>query len=87
VRGSRADVAALFGTEAAPDSKTDSKQVLDRAVRLFLGGQSAATTVQALQKRLDDPQVAPAKPDDPVRHVDLAMVTGLVLGAPEFQRR
>jgi uncharacterized protein (DUF1800 family) len=87
VRGSRADVAALLGTEAAPDSKTESKQVLDRAVQLFLGGQAAPTTVETLQKRLDDPQVVQAKLDDPVKHVDLAMVTGLVLGAPEFQRR
>jgi uncharacterized protein (DUF1800 family) len=87
VRGSRADVAALLGTEAAPDSKTDSKQVLDRAVQLFLGGQAAPTTVETLQRRLDDPQVVQAKLDDPVKHVDLAMVAGLVLGAPEFQRR
>jgi uncharacterized protein (DUF1800 family) len=87
VRGSRADIAALLGTDSAPDSKTDSKQVLDRAVQLFLGGQAAPTTVETLQKRLDDPQVVQAKLDDPVRHVDLAMVTGLVLGAPEFQRR
>ncbi len=83
VRGSRADVTALLGT----DSATDSKQVLDRAVQLFLGGQAAPTTVETLQKRLDDPQVVQAKLDDPVRQVDLAMVTGLVLGAPEFQRR
>ncbi len=87
VRGSRADVAALLGTDSAPDSKTDSKQVLDRAVQLFLGGQAAPTTVETLQKRLDDPQLVQAKLDDPVKHVDLAMVTGLVLGAPEFQRR
>jgi uncharacterized protein (DUF1800 family) len=87
VRGSRADVAALLGTDSAPDSKTDSKQVLDRAVQLFLGGQAAPSTVETLQKRLDDPQVVQAKLDDPVKHLDLAMVTGLVLGAPEFQRR
>jgi uncharacterized protein (DUF1800 family) len=87
VRGSRADVAALLGNDSAPDSKTDSKQLLDRAVQLFLGGQAALTTVETLQKRLDDPQVVQAKLDDPVKHVDLAMVTGLVLGAPEFQRR
>ncbi len=87
VRGSRADVSALLGTDSAPDSKTDSKQVLDRAVQLFLGGQAAPTTVETLQKRLDDPQVVQAKLDDPTRPVDPAMVTGLVLGAPEFQRR
>jgi hypothetical protein len=28
-----------------------------------------------------------AKLDDPVKHVDLGVVAGLVLGAPEFQRR
>jgi len=91
VRGSRADIAALLGTDSAPDSKTDSKtdskQMLDRAVQLFLGGQATPTTIETLQKRLDDPQVVEAKLDDPVRHVDLAMVIGLVLGAPEFQRR
>jgi uncharacterized protein (DUF1800 family) len=83
VRGSRADITALLGT----DSATDSKQILDRAVQLFLGGQAASTTVETLQKKLDDPQVVQAKLDDPVRQVDRAMLTGLVLGAPEFQRR
>jgi uncharacterized protein (DUF1800 family) len=83
VRGSRTDVPALLGTESA----SDSKQVLDRALQLFLGGQAAPSTVETLQKQLDDPQVVQAKLDDPIRGVDLAMVTGLVLGAPEFQRR
>jgi hypothetical protein len=40
-----------------------------------------------LQKQLSDPQVVQARLDDPVKQVDLAMVAGLVLGAPEFQRR
>ena len=83
VRGSRADITALLGA----DSVADSKQILDRAVQLFLGGQAASTTVETLQKRLDDPQLVQAKLDDPIRQVDRAMVTGLVLGAPEFQRR
>jgi len=83
VRGSRSDAPALYGTDVA----ADSKQVLDRAVQLFFGGQAAPTTVETLQKQLADPQVMQAKLDDPVKQVDLAMVTGLVLGAPEFQRR
>jgi uncharacterized protein (DUF1800 family) len=83
VRGARTDVSALLGT----DSSADSKVVLDRALQVFLGGQAAPSTVETLQKRLDDPQVMQAKLDDPVKQVDLAMVTGLVLGAPEFQRR
>jgi len=83
VRGSRADVAALLGT----DSAADSKQVLGRALQAFLGGQVAPSTVETLEKQLDDPQVMQARLDDPVKQVDLAIVAGLVLGAPEFQRR
>jgi uncharacterized protein (DUF1800 family) len=83
VRGSRSDVSALLGT----DSANDPKSALDRAVQVFLGGQAAPNTVDTLQKQLENPQVVQAKLDDPVKLVDLGVVTGLVLGAPEFQRR
>jgi uncharacterized protein (DUF1800 family) len=83
VRGARTDVASLLGKE----SGVDAKAALDRAVGVFLGGQAAATTVETLQKQLDSPQVLQAKLDDPVKQVDLGVVAGLVLGAPEFQRR
>jgi uncharacterized protein (DUF1800 family) len=83
VRGSRSDVNALLGT----DSSNDPKSALDRAVQVFLGGQAAPNTVDTLQKQLENPQVVRAKLDDPVKQVDLGVVTGLVLGAPEFQRR
>jgi len=83
VRGARTDVPSLLGSESAMDPKT----ALDRAVGVFLGGQAAPTTVETLQKQLDSPQVLQAKLDDPVKQVDLGVVAGLVLGAPEFQRR
>ena len=83
MRGSRTDVASLLGMESA----TDAKAALERAVQLFLGGQAAPTTVETLEKQLDNPQVLQAKLDDPVKQVDLGVVAGLVLGAPEFQRR
>jgi uncharacterized protein (DUF1800 family) len=83
VRGSRSDVASLLGM----DSSTDAKAALDHAVQVFLGGQTAPTTVETLQKQLDNPQIVQAKLDDPVKQVDLGVVAGLVLGAPEFQRR
>jgi uncharacterized protein (DUF1800 family) len=82
VRGSRSDVTALLGT----DSLTNPKTTLDRAVEVFLGG-AAQGTVETLQKQLENPQVSQAKLDDPVKQLDLGVVTGLVLGAPEFQRR
>jgi len=83
VRGSRTDAPSLLGM----DSSADAKAALDRAVQLFLGGQTAPTTVETLEKQLDNPQIVQAKLDDPVKRVDLAVVAGLVLGAPEFQRR
>jgi uncharacterized protein (DUF1800 family) len=83
VRGSRSDVASLLGMEATTEPKT----ALDRAVVVFLSGQAAPATVETLQKQLDNPQVLQAKLDDPVKQVDLGVVAGLVLGAPEFQRR
>jgi len=82
IRGSRADVASLLGVDA-----TEPKVALERAQQIFLGGQASPTTLETLQKQLDSPQVLQAKLDDPVKKVDLGVVTGLVLGAPEFQRR
>jgi uncharacterized protein (DUF1800 family) len=83
MRGARTDTASLL----AVDSSADPKAALDRAVQVFLGGQAAPSTVETLQKQLDNPQVLRAKLDDPHRQVDLGVIAGLVLGAPEFQRR
>jgi hypothetical protein len=83
VRGSRSDVGSLLG----PEADGDAKAALHRAVQAFLGGQTAPTTVETLEKQLESPQVLQARLDDPVKKVDLGVVAGLVLGAPEFQRR
>src|SRR5712664_4562609 len=83
MRGARTDVPSLLGL----DSSADPKTALDRAVQVFLGGQAGSTTVETLEKQLDNPQVLQAKLDDPRKQVDLGVVAGLVLGAPEFQRR
>ncbi len=83
MRGARTDVASLLGVESSAEPKT----ALDRAVQVFLGGQAGPTTVETLEKQLENPQVLQAKLDDPRKQVDLGVVAGLVLGAPEFQRR
>ena len=83
VRGSRTDVTSLLGMDAGSEPKV----ALTRAVDVFLGGAVAPTTVETLEKQLDNPQVIQAKLDDPTKQTDLGVVTGLVLGAPEFQRR
>jgi uncharacterized protein (DUF1800 family) len=84
VRGSRSDTASLLGVD---DTGGNAKAALDRAVQVFLGGQTSPTTVETLQKQIDSPQILQAKLDDPIKRVDLGVVAGLVLGAPEFQRR
>jgi uncharacterized protein (DUF1800 family) len=83
IRGSHTDVMPLLGVDAG----TEPNVALTRAVEVFLGGAAAPTTVATLEKQLDNPQVVQAKLDDPAKQTDLGVVTGLVLGAPEFQRR
>ena len=83
MRGSRSDVSSLLGLE----SSADAKVALDRAVQVFLDGQIADSTVKTLEEELDNPQIVQARLDDPVKQVNLGVIAGLVLGAPEFQRR
>jgi uncharacterized protein (DUF1800 family) len=83
MRAARSDVASLLGVDASAEPKA----ALDRAVQVFLGGQAAQATVETLEKQLDNPQVLRARLDDPRGGADLGVIAGLVLGAPEFQRR
>jgi hypothetical protein len=76
-------MAALVGM----DSSQDAKAVLDKSIEVLLHGNISAQTRTTLEKQLQDPNVLQARLDDPVKTVNIGMVTGLVLGAPEFQRR
>jgi uncharacterized protein (DUF1800 family) len=81
--GTSVDLGTMFGDEASKDPE----MALTRAVDLFLGGQIDPATRQTLEGRLSDPQVLQAKLDDPVKQVNEGLLSGLVLGTPEFQRR
>lgn len=81
--GVETDLSSLFG----PDATSNPNLVLTRAVNDFLGGQISASTQDTLEKQLGDPQILQARLDDPVKHVNEGLIAGLVLGAPEFQRR
>jgi uncharacterized protein (DUF1800 family) len=88
IRGTQVELPALLGTELASDQKIgDPKQALDTAIEQFLDKQILPETRETLEKRSTDPQVLRAKLDDPIQQVDLGILTGLVLGCPEFQRR
>jgi uncharacterized protein (DUF1800 family) len=81
--GTSVDLGPLYGDDAAKDPE----MALTRSLDLFLGGQADPQTIQTLQDRLSDPQVLQAKLDDPVKQVNEGLLSGLVLGTPEFQRR
>jgi uncharacterized protein (DUF1800 family) len=83
ISGTSVNLESMLG----PDAGGDPQIALSTAINLFLDGQIAPLTRQTLEGRMDDPQIVQAKLDDPVKHVNGALVAGLVLGAPEFQRR
>jgi uncharacterized protein (DUF1800 family) len=81
--GANVNLKSLLGADALHDANA----ALGRSIDIFLGGQVASTTRQTLEARLSDPQILQARLDDPVKQVNEGLVAGLVLGAPEFQRR
>ena len=83
VAGATVDLKSVLGAEAARDPNATLAQAIDD----FLGNQIADQTRATLTARLNDPQVLQASLDDPVKQVNEGLIAGLVLGAPEFQRR
>jgi uncharacterized protein (DUF1800 family) len=83
VRGAQTDIDAVFGGEMG----VDPHATLNRAIELILGGDASQETLETLEKQMDDPQILQATLDDKVKRVNVAMIAGLVLGSPEFQRR
>jgi uncharacterized protein (DUF1800 family) len=81
--GSTIDLNAMFGADASQDPE----MALSRSIDLFLDGQIEPQTRETLEQRLQDPQVLQARLDDPVKQVNEGLLSGLVLGTPEFQRR
>ena len=72
--------------QAATNDK-DPNATLAQAIDDFLGNQIGEQTRRTLTARLNDPQILQASLDDPVKQVNEGLIAGLVLGAPEFQRR
>jgi uncharacterized protein (DUF1800 family) len=83
VRGTHVDITSLVGS----DFGADSKVALTRIENKFLAGQISDSTRATLEKEMEEPRILGAKLDDPVRHVNVALITGLVVGSPEFQKR
>ena len=83
VRGAQVDLNSLVGADVAANSKL----ALDRVETEFLAGQVSDSTRATLEKEMTEPRILGAKLDDPVTQVNVGLITGLVLGSPEFQKR
>jgi uncharacterized protein (DUF1800 family) len=83
IRGAQVDIDPLVGA----DVRGNSRLTLDRVETVFLAGQMSDPTRATLEKEAADPQIVGAKLDDPAKQVNVGLITGLVLGSPEFQKR
>jgi uncharacterized protein (DUF1800 family) len=83
VRGAQVDINSLVGADVGGNSK----MALERVETEFLAGQVSDSTHATLEKEMTEPRILGAKLDDPVTQVNISLITGLVLGSPEFQKR
>jgi uncharacterized protein (DUF1800 family) len=74
--GTRTDLRRLI----SPEDAADSKKSVDALACAFLGGDLSRETRQTVGRRIEG---LPAPADDS----RLAMIAGLILGSPEFQRQ
>jgi len=77
------------GTEAVT---IDAHQALSNLENSLLAGDISKQTHDTISKQLNDPkiiqrQISQRRLDDPKRAPNIAAITGLILGSPEFQRR
>ncbi len=79
----------LKGIQIAPGNAqtADSQQSLLNLENALLAGDVSRQTHDTIVSRLDDPTITQRKLDDPARPPNVGMITGLLLGSPEFQRR
>jgi uncharacterized protein (DUF1800 family) len=83
VRGAQVDINSLVGTDVGANPHL----ALERVETEFLSRQVSDSTRATLEKEMIEPRVLGAKLDDPVTQVNVGLITGLVLGSPEFQKR
>lgn len=72
---------------ASPDQPWTSEQALVSLETTLLEGDVSNQTHETITSRLQDPAITQRKLDDPARPPDVAMIEGLLLGSPEFQKR
>ena len=91
IRGVKVDTVSLASGSAAAgterDGPTDPQQALASLENSLLSGDISKQTHDTISKQLEDPKISQRKLDDPKRPPNVAAITGLILGSPEFRRR
>ncbi|HYA24409.1 MAG TPA: DUF1800 domain-containing protein, partial [Terriglobales bacterium] len=83
LKGTQVDADRLSGT-AIP---ADPQQTLAWLESSLLGDDVSKQTHEVISARLQDPKISRRKLDDPARPPNVAIIEGLLLGSPEFQRK
>jgi uncharacterized protein (DUF1800 family) len=86
IRGVKVDstnLAAGTTAEAPPDPQRALATLEDS----LLAGDISKQTHDTISKQLEDSTISQRRLDDPKRPPNVAAITGLILGSPEFQRR
>ena len=83
LKGVQPDEAILLGSTPPQDSDA----VVALLEQDLLNGDVSTQTHSVVEKQLADPQVSGRRLDDPARPPNYGIITGLILGSPEFQRR
>jgi uncharacterized protein (DUF1800 family) len=86
VRGVKVDAISLASTAGA-QPPTDAQQALLTLESSLLSGDISKQTHDTISKQLEDPKITQRRLDDPKRPPNVAAITGLILGSPEFQKR
>jgi len=73
--------------EQAPGRNDDPQQTLAALENSLLAGDVSKQTHDVITARLQDSKISRRKLDDPARPPNNALIAGLLLGSPEFQRR
>jgi len=87
IRGIKIDPAARPAAAGASEATPDAQQMLTTLENSLLSGDISKQTHDTISKQLEDPKISQRRLDDPRRPPNVAAITGLILGSPEFQRR
>jgi uncharacterized protein (DUF1800 family) len=85
--GGRLKGVAVDPERLLPIVTSDPQQTLAALENSLLVGEVSGQTHNIISTRLQDPKISRRKLDDPARPPNIAMIEGLLLGSPEFQRR